>query len=306
MANGIRKTQDEFVSEINKINPDIEVLGEYVNAFTKIKCKCKLCGTIFDIVPANILHRNNISCPTCSDGISYPNKFVRNVLRKLPLQNLTYEYKIDENNQYSYDDYFIYNSQEYVIEVDGAQHYEDGKFWNDTSEEQQNRDKEKDELAKRNNIIVIRIDARKSDPLYLKDSIINSDLSSIVDLSNINWEECHIKSLNSLVKEVCDLYNDGYRNIDIVRETKLGRHTVTKYLKIGNELGWCKYINQLSKEIKVYDKNDMTERYSFNSLSECADKLTDMLKEEFNKKMIVNVCCGHKKSYKGFVFKYVA
>lgn len=306
MANGIRKTQDEFVSEINKINPDIEVLGEYVNAFTKIKCRCKLCGAIFDIVPANIVHRNNISCPTCSDGISYPNKFVRNVLGKLPLQNLTYEYKIDGNNQYSYDDYFIYNSQEYVIEVDGAQHYEDGKFWNDTSEEQQNRDKEKDELAKRNNIIVIRIDARKSDPLYLKDSIINSDLSSIVDLSNINWEECHTKSLNSLVKEVCDLYNDGYRNIDIVRETKLGRHTVTKYLKIGNELGWCKYINQLSKEIKVYDKNDMTERYSFNSLSECADQLTDMLKEEFNKKMIVNVCCGHKKSYKGFVFKYVA
>ena len=83
MANGIRKTQDEFVSEINKINPDIEVLGEYVNAFTKIKCRCKLCGAIFDIVPANIVHRNNISCPTCSDGISYPNKFVRNVLGKL-------------------------------------------------------------------------------------------------------------------------------------------------------------------------------------------------------------------------------
>lgn len=306
MANGIRKTQDEFVSEINKINPDIEVLGEYVNAFTKIKCRCKLCGAIFDIVPANIVHRNNISCPTCSDGISYPNKFVRNVLGKLPLQNLTYEYKIDGNNQYSYDDYFIYNSQEYVIEVDGAQHYEDGKFWNDTSEEQQNRDKEKDELAKRNNIIVIRIDARKSDPFYLKDSIINSDLSSIVDLSNIDWEECHIKSLNSLVKEVCDLYNDGYRNIDIVNELQLDRHTVTKYLKTGSELGWCKYINQLKKEICVFDKTTMEKKYEFKSLDECANYLSSLHNENYNKQIISSVCGGYKKSYKGFVFKYAS
>ena len=41
-AKNMRKTNDEFVNDMNSINPNIEIIGEYVNANTPIKCKCKI------------------------------------------------------------------------------------------------------------------------------------------------------------------------------------------------------------------------------------------------------------------------
>lgn len=40
------KTLNQFISEIANVNPDIEILGDYKNTHTKIKCKCKIDGTI--------------------------------------------------------------------------------------------------------------------------------------------------------------------------------------------------------------------------------------------------------------------
>ena len=39
-----RRTHEEFVELINDINPNIEIIGKYVNAKTNIDCKCKICG----------------------------------------------------------------------------------------------------------------------------------------------------------------------------------------------------------------------------------------------------------------------
>ena len=41
---GKGKTTDDFKEELYKINPNITILGEYVNAITKIKCKCNWCN----------------------------------------------------------------------------------------------------------------------------------------------------------------------------------------------------------------------------------------------------------------------
>ena len=41
---GKRKTHEEFVAEVNKLNPHIEISGLYVNAESKINCKCNVCG----------------------------------------------------------------------------------------------------------------------------------------------------------------------------------------------------------------------------------------------------------------------
>ena len=67
-------------------------------------------------------------CPVCSDGVSYPNKYVRNLLKQLPIENLEYEWKPEWGKQYSYDNYFIYNEKEYIVEADGAQHFKDSIF----------------------------------------------------------------------------------------------------------------------------------------------------------------------------------
>ena len=113
----------------------------------------------------------------------------------------------------------------------------------------QERDKIKNELAANHNIKMIRIDCQKSEANYIKEKILCSELSSIFDLSNIDWDLCNREALNSLVKQVCDLYKDGYRNIDIENKLKISKKTVTKYLKLGNELGWCKYTPKQYKKV---------------------------------------------------------
>ena len=59
-----RKTQEEFEEELRKINGEIEVIGKYVNANTKIKCRCKICGCVWDnATPHSLLYKH--SCPKC-------------------------------------------------------------------------------------------------------------------------------------------------------------------------------------------------------------------------------------------------
>ena len=246
-AGNAKRTQDNFIEEVSNINPNIKVIGKYINKQTKVLCSCKLCNSQFYITPNRIFKHQISSCPVCSDGISYPNKFVRNFLNQLPIENLIYEWKIEKNKQYSYDNYFIYNNKEYIVEADGAQHFQKNKFNYWEPEEIQRRDRIKDKLAKDNNIIMIRIDCQKSEPNYIRQSIENSELYKIFDLSNINWEECHIRSINSLVKQVCDLYNEGYKNVNISTKLKLNPTTITRYLKKGQELGWCNYIAKNKK-----------------------------------------------------------
>ena len=40
---GKSKTQEEFISEINELNPNIEILSKYINAHTNIKFRRKIC-----------------------------------------------------------------------------------------------------------------------------------------------------------------------------------------------------------------------------------------------------------------------
>lgn len=59
-----RKTQEAFLAELSEINPDIEVLGEYVKSSTPIECRCKKCGHIWRPRPSKLLHGRG--CPKCA------------------------------------------------------------------------------------------------------------------------------------------------------------------------------------------------------------------------------------------------
>ena len=64
IGNTRRKTQAEFISEIEKKNPYVKILGEYINNQTPIKCQCKICSHIWDsTIPSNLLKHH--SCPNC-------------------------------------------------------------------------------------------------------------------------------------------------------------------------------------------------------------------------------------------------
>ena len=58
-------THEEFKNELFKKNQNIELLGTYVNSYTKILCKCKLDGYEWYAKPSNLLHLNR-GCPECA------------------------------------------------------------------------------------------------------------------------------------------------------------------------------------------------------------------------------------------------
>ena len=58
------KTQEQFVAEIRKTHPTVEVLGQYVNAFTPIRIRCSVCGNEWETKPTNLSRGHG--CPKCA------------------------------------------------------------------------------------------------------------------------------------------------------------------------------------------------------------------------------------------------
>ena len=59
-----KRTHDEYIVQVHAINPNIDVIGEYINNHTKILHKCKLDNFTWEASPANIL--SGRGCPECA------------------------------------------------------------------------------------------------------------------------------------------------------------------------------------------------------------------------------------------------
>ena len=60
-----RKTHAEHVAEIAAKNPNVEILGEIINARTKVLTRCKICGHEWTPTPKD-LKKTKYGCPICS------------------------------------------------------------------------------------------------------------------------------------------------------------------------------------------------------------------------------------------------
>lgn len=58
------KTHDEFVEEMARSQPSVEVVGKYVNVRTKVRCRCKNCGFEWESIHRTIV--NGKGCIKCS------------------------------------------------------------------------------------------------------------------------------------------------------------------------------------------------------------------------------------------------
>jgi len=211
----------------------------------KLPMRCPDCGFEKEMI-VNDLNYHGFYCNRCSDGVTYPEKFMLNILEQLLDKNFQVQlskktFKWCEN--YKYDNYI--DKINCIIETHGLQHYrkENGK-WGSLEKIQKN-DKNKEELAKSNNIYnYIVIDCRKSEMEWIKNSIMNSKLPRLLNFKeeDINWLKAQEFACSSLVKIVCQNFSDGNKNtLMIADKFKLNRGTVTRYLKQGVELGWCDY-----------------------------------------------------------------
>ena len=64
----MRKTTESFIKEVSALYPHIQVLDEYVNSSSRIKCKCSVCGQIWNPIPNNLLRGHG--CPKCASAES--------------------------------------------------------------------------------------------------------------------------------------------------------------------------------------------------------------------------------------------
>lgn len=276
--------------------------------------KCNECGYLLEnkLIIQNVV-KHGISCPKCSDGISYPQKFMFSVFEQLLGKN--FQTQLSKTTfkwcgAYRYD--FYTGQIDCIIETHGNFHYEDSS-WSKKEDVQEN-DKNKERLARENGIRnYIIINCRKSELKWIKDSIMQSELPTLLNFkeSDIDWLKCHEVGCSSLVKVVCDLWNDGMENInDLNKITGLGNWAIRNYLKKGNEIDWCNY--DPGKEMKINGHQigkqngkpiiqlDKKGRYinEYESMSEVARVLNLYVAN------ISKVCNGLRISTGGFVFKF--
>lgn len=232
--NDIATTHPEYV----KYFANIEDTYKYSHGSNKkVLMKCPDCGYEKNMIISN-LRKKGFGCHKCSDGKSYPEKFVFGLLEQINVEFET-EKVFDWVKDKRYD--FYIPELDCIIEVHGEQHYKDcnwGSFENTNK-----NDNLKQQLAINNNIKkYITIDCRESNLEWIRDNILNSELANMFDLSKVNWLKCHEFACGNRVKEACDLWNSGAGSTKEISEImKLEKPTIIKYLKQGTELGWCDY-----------------------------------------------------------------
>lgn len=180
------------------------------NSNKKIYPVCPNCKEIRKIPMAigTIYSRKSISCPNCSDYISYPEKFVSELFRQLNVKLVLHlsSKNLSWGKNFIYD--FYDENRKVIIEVNGMHHYEEVRHYNRSLKEVIRSDNDKYELALKkgincNNYIVL--DCRYSKLNYIKQSILNNEkLRNIYSFKeeDIDWEKCELNTSNSFYFEI--------------------------------------------------------------------------------------------------------
>lgn len=225
------------------------------NSNMKVDFKCLNCNRKISNQVICKIYERGLKCPACSDNLSYPEKFMYSLLEQLNEnfemhKTFNWSKRIYHENRELlsnkiYD--FYIPSSNCIIETHGIQHYIQSNRGRSLVEEREN-DRLKESLAINNGVLnYLSIDCRYSDMKWIKESIIESKMSVMFDLSKVDWLKAHKFALNTLVKEVSRLWSQGVRDVNQISEIlKLSISTVRKYLKQGTEIGWC---NHTKKEI---------------------------------------------------------
>lgn len=215
----------------------------------KVDLKCPYCGYVKTMFCHSFVDRG-FSCPNCSDKFSFAEKFVSNLLCELKLDFKT-QFRI-ENHDYRYD--FYIPSLNMIIETHGKQHYEKSfeTAGGRSLEEEIKNDEAKEKLAKDNCYNYVVLDCRQSKTNYIKDSILKSNISKMLDLSNVNWEDIGSRSEKSLVIEVVDYYKKTNESTYAIGDKfGISSSTVSRYLKKAEESGLCTFVSKENKPCSV-------------------------------------------------------
>lgn len=286
---------------------------------------CVHCGRLKEIAPKTVCKRKSIGC-ICDGGFSYGHKYMYNMLKQNNINfqsNVTFDwcrfkdYKEDKIRTGEYD--FVLENIKIIIEIDGSFHREYNKMSGQTKEESQYIDEMKDRLAEEHGYEVIRIYYDDKE-VEIKEYILNSEVPSIIDISNTDWLKCEEFALCNIVKEVCEYWNNRqeWKTTKTLAEVfGLSKQAIIDYLKRGTELGWCEYdakkemikrgkLNGKAngKRVAMYDLDGsfIMEEYSTKELARRFFAETGIKLDDSH---ISAVCLGKQKQHKGYTFKYI-
>lgn len=240
--------------EIARLLLDPEDGYKYTKTSNKmVDFKCDCCGKLFSNKTINQVYYYGLQCQDCSDGLSFGEKFMLNILKYYNIDFKIHK-KFEWSNNKEYD--FYIDSYKYIVEMNGIQHYEETHRKNARSlQEEKDNDSYKFVLAlnngiKKENYIVINSSVIDADIIIQQ--IINSNLSTII---NFNYNELYnlfINSQKSLMIEACRLAREDELFADqIAKELGLGVNTIRNYLKRGEKLGLCIYKTRKSGKART-------------------------------------------------------
>lgn len=222
----------------------------------KLIWMCPICGeVIYDKMISNI-YKQGLTCPVCGKSKSYPNRFMYALLKYL---NADFKdekvFYWSQNKKY---DFYLYDFN-VIIEMHGQQHY-DKDMYDETYKDVQANDEFKKHLALSNSIIdkdYIVIDSRRSTMQWIRDSILNSNLSKIFDLSNVDWLKVEQIAQINLLKEACRIWDTGEHDVKKVAE-QIGCHisTTSRFLRKGEQLGITSYTVKESNMLGAKRQSD--------------------------------------------------
>lgn len=283
--------------------------------------RCPDCGKVRDkkIRISSIFINHGYKCIYCSDGISFPEKFVFNLLKQINV-NFNIQYNPNWINPKAYD--FYIPSLNTIVETHGLQHYEE-KGWKTSKslKEEIINDKFKKKTALKNGILnenYITIDCRYSDSEWIKNNIIQSNLAMIFELDTIDWDECTKFALGNKVKEACEYKrnNSNMTTQDIANIIGYHHSTISRWLKKGDKIGWCHYNpkEEQSKNMKRVNKlmckpvemfKDEISLGIFESGTEIEKRSIELFGIQLDQGYISKCCLGKQKKHKGYNFKYI-
>ena len=214
---------------------------------------CPNCNTIIKNRTFAQVYYHGLACKKCGDGVSYPEKIMRECLEQ---SGLTFEMHktFDWSNLKEYD--FYLSDYNIIIETHGEQHYKHSfkRLGGMTLEDVQLNDKYKEKIAIENGINkYIIIDCQESDFDYIYENIELSELNTIINFELIDKNKVSKNSLTNYLINACELWNSGIKDIKIIAEKmKLSSHTIVSYLKRCDKIGLCDYTNYMkSKKTRI-------------------------------------------------------
>lgn len=273
---------------------------------TKMSQVCDLCAKGFH-------------CDYCNDNVSLGEKIIRNLILQLPIKEYDFEFTDSWTQSKRYDCFFKYDNKKYLIEVDGEQHIKNTSW---SSKEWQNQnDSLKSKLAQDNGFHLIRIKAYKTDFDYIKQSVLESKLSELFDLSEIDWNVICKQTVTSRNVEIVEYYMSHKTMLikDMAEHFHVSQPTLTRTLEKLTKIGMCDYSREkvflngrkTCVENRIKDNISFTvfspskeNLGTFKTASECLYELKEELVGIGLEKRTLSTILYQGSSFKGYTFVY--